>query len=99
MGTEDVAQMFLLGTVVFALADDPHAQQIAVEVKACFGVVHRNGGVINPEEELVGGPMPFVGSLVRRELQNLKRMTIRVSEIESFDSRCVPVPIGQALRP
>jgi hypothetical protein len=91
--------MFLLGTVVFALTDDPHAQQIAIKVQALFCIAYHYGGVITPKEELVGGLVPFFSSLIWRELENLKRLTIRVSEIESFDSRCVPVPIGQALRP
>jgi hypothetical protein len=42
--------------------------------------------------------VPFFGSLIPRELQNLKRMTIRVFEIERFDSRRVLVPIGKPLR-
>src|SRR5215472_14185863 len=89
--------MFLLSAVVFALADDSHTQQIAIKTQAFFCVAHHNGGVINTKEELVRGVVPFFSSLIRRELQNLKRMTIRVFEIESFDSCCVPVPIGEAL--
>src|SRR5215469_18976517 len=98
MCTEDVVQMLLLGAIVFALTGDPHAQQIAIKTQACFCVTHHNGGVIDTEEKLVRRPVPFFSSLIRRELQNLERMTIRVFEIESLDSRCLRVPIGKALR-
>src|ERR1700747_2046417 len=99
MCTEDVVQMFLLGAVVFAFAGDSQSQQIAIKAQARFCVSHNDCSVINSEKELVGVPMPFLLSLIRRELQNLKWMAVGIFEIESLYSRGILVPVWQALRP
>ena len=51
--TKHVVQVFLLGTVVLALADDLEAEQVTVEAQAGVRVADDDRRVIDSQEELV----------------------------------------------
>jgi hypothetical protein len=55
--------------------------------------------MINPQEQLLGWPMPFLLAFPRRELQDFQRMAIGIFKVERLDTRCLGIPIRQALRP
>src|SRR2546425_10948092 len=77
MSAKYVIQMFLLGSVVFALTGDTHSEQVVIELDAGVGVPHHDCSVIDSEEQLVGRAVPLLWALVRGELQHLDRMPIR----------------------
>src|SRR5262249_7837264 len=59
-GAEYVVQVFLLGSVVLALARHTQPKHVPIELKAGIGVPYHNRSVIDTEEQLVGRPVPFL---------------------------------------
>ena len=69
---EDVVQVLLLGSVVLALADDAHAERVAIEPQARFRVGHHDRRVVDAEEEPFGRRRQRASPLPARELQDLE---------------------------
>ncbi len=89
--------MFLFNALVVAFPGHPQSQQIAVEGEAPIGIPHHDGGVIDAEEE--GLPvLPARVALIGRELQNLERMAVRITEVEGSNPRRAGNALGQKLR-
>src|SRR5437773_11060070 len=82
MGAKYVVQVFLLCSIILALAGHAHSQQVAVKLQAGVGVPHHDGSVIDAEKELAVRPVPFCCALIRRELKNLHGMLIWILEVE-----------------
>ena len=60
MSAKYVIQMFLLGSVVFALTGDTHSEQVVIELDAGVGVPNHDCSVIDAEEQLVGRAVPLL---------------------------------------
>ena len=98
MGAKHVVQMLLLEAVVVTLAGNMKTQKVAVERKTGAGVGDRNSCVVDSEKQPAIGLLPFRIALALRELQNLQRMTIRVTEVEGLDPSGIRIPVRQPLR-
>src|SRR5215470_12517902 len=85
---EDVVQVLLLSSEVLALTGHLESERVAVEPQALLGVAYDYGGVIYAQEQFVRWLAPLCCSFVGRKLQNLERVTVRVFEVERFDSGC-----------
>src|SRR5438046_5352265 len=88
MGPKYVIQMLMLCSIILALAGHAHSEQVAVELEASLGVPNHDGRVIDAEEKFAGRPVTFFWALIRRELQDLHGMLIRIFEIEGGDTGC-----------
>jgi len=85
---EDVVQVLLFGTVVLALADNLHPQQVAIEMKARIGVGHGNSRMVDSEEQPIA-PVPLRQSLICGELQDFQGVAVRILEIKRLDAGCL----------
>src|SRR5262249_50816378 len=74
------------GSEVLAVAGDFESKRVPVELQALLRVGHHDGRMVYPKKQLVRGLMPFWRAFVRRKLQNLERVTVRVFEVERSDS-------------
>src|SRR5215471_5356171 len=96
--TEDVVQVFLLRTVIFALSGNPQTKKIAIKLEARFRVGNCDCGVINSEKKAAIKTMPLGITLPFGEPEDFDGMLVRILEVESPDAACVLVPIREALR-
>src|SRR5580765_41021 len=97
MGAKHVVQVLLLGAIVLALSSHMHAKQVAVKLDAGVRIPHNDGGMVDTQKKLIRGTVPLLQALIRRELQHLNRMAIRILEVERRDARRVLVPVRKAL--
>src|SRR5205823_12929327 len=74
MGAKYVVQVFLLCSIILALAGHAHSEQVAVKLEAGVSVPHHDGRMIDAEEQFAVLPMPFCSGLMRRELKNITGM-------------------------
>src|SRR5689334_6145677 len=98
MGAKYVVQVFLLGTVVLALACHVHSEEIAVEPDTGVRVPHYDCGMVDTEEHLVRGTMPLLLALVGREVEHFYWVLVGILEVERRDARGILVPVRKALR-
>jgi hypothetical protein len=89
--------VFLFRAVVFARPDHVQSEGVPIEFHAGIRVGDYDSRVIDAEKEHVGGTMPFGIAFVRRKLENLQIMAVRISEIEGADAGRILVPFGKAL--
>jgi hypothetical protein len=89
--------MLLLAAPVFARADDPQPEPVAVEGEAAPGIGRGDRGVVDPEEQL-GPVLPARGAFPRRVLDQFQRMQVRVAEIHGANPAGVRVPGRERLR-
>src|SRR5215469_11304300 len=89
--------MFLLGTIVFAFPGYSETKQISIKLQAHFCVADNDCGVIDAQEQLRGRLMPFQLTFLRRELQNLQRVSVRILEVKGANSGCCLEVVGQKL--
>src|SRR5271166_825721 len=97
MGAEHIIKVFLLCSVVIALAGNSQTEQIAVELEAGIRVRDGDGRVIDPEKQAVVAAMPFRISLALWKFEDFDRVLIRVLKVKGLDPTGIFVPIGQAL--
>src|SRR6266849_6134763 len=95
---ENIVEMLLLGSIVFARSRDSQAEQIVIEPKTGVGVGDHDGGVVDSQKQPVACVLPPGITFTLGELQNLHGMFIGVFEVESLDAARVFVPIRQTLR-
>ena len=89
--------MFLFRAIVLTLADRGEAEDIPVKFETIFRVPHDNGGMINAEEELLRGTMPFRIAFVRGKLQDFERVSIRIFEVKGLNARCLSGASGKSM--
>src|SRR5262249_31797268 len=53
--------------------------------------------MVNAEEELLRGAMPFCVAFVWGKLQAFERVSIRIFEVEGLNALCFGVPLGKLL--
>src|SRR2546428_1397297 len=92
-----MVQVFLFRAIVLTLAYHRESEDIAVKLQTVFRVPHDNGGMINAEEELLRGAMPFRGAFVRGKLQDFERVSIRIFEVKGLNARGLGVPLREPL--
>ena len=94
----DSGQLFLFDPRVVTSADNGKSEQIAVEPQTRVGVANGDGAMVYAEEQLVRSGMPLRLPFVGREVYELERVVIGISEVEGFDAGGIDIPIGKALR-
>src|SRR5712692_9856860 len=84
--TEDVVQVLLLSSVIFALAGDAHPQRVAIEVQARIRVADDNRSVIDAEKQFIVSLVPPRIALAQGKLENFEKVTVWVTKIKGTDA-------------
>src|SRR5271167_3109481 len=98
MRSEDVTEMLLFCSPVFAFSCDGETEDVAPEVQARVRVGDHDCGVVDAEEKAAVFRMPPWVPLARRKLEDFQRVPVRVLEVKGANPASLRVPIGKALR-
>src|SRR6266498_5104591 len=86
MRAENLIQMFLLGSEIFAFARLAQPKQITIKMQARFRIRDSNRGVIDTEEKLVRLFLPTRIAFARRKIDDLEIVLVGITKIKCFDS-------------
>ena len=87
VGIGHVVHARLCWALVVRLLALLQAETALEEALAHVGVAHRNGGMVDAEEQLAAAPLlPVLRAAILRKSQQLERMTVEVAELERLDA-------------
>src|SRR6266540_597965 len=86
MRAENLIQMFLLGSEIFAFARLAQPKQITIKMQARFRIRDSHRGVIDTEEKFVRLFLPTRIAFARRKIDDLEIVLVGITKIKCFDS-------------